>query len=94
LSANGILAHETPPARMVTVRQVSATVVAPVILLLVILAVDLWIYKDARAHCDSGRPVVVTIGSITIDTPATWLGGCLVLSIVFIPLYFVAREAA
>jgi len=73
---------------------VPATVLAPVILLLVILAVDLWIYRDSRAHCDRGRPVVVRIGSITVDTPEAWLTGCLLLSLVFIPLYLVAREAA
>lgn len=37
---------------------------------------------------------MVTIGSITIDAPETWLAGCLVLSVVFIPLYFVARDAS
>jgi hypothetical protein len=71
----------------------SATVLAPVILVLVILAVDLWIYKDAKARSGSGRPVFVRIGSITIDTPDAWLAGCLLLSLVFIPLYLLARDA-
>jgi hypothetical protein len=73
---------------------VSATGLAPVILLLVILTVDVWVYKDAREHRDSGRTVVVTIGSITIDTPEAWLAGWVVFSLVFIPLYLVARERA
>ena len=51
-------------------------------------------YKDAGERRDSGRTVVVTIGSITIDTPEAWLAGCVVLSVVCIPLYFVARERA
>ena len=70
----------------------SATALAPVILLLVILTVDVWVYKDARERRDSGRTVVVTIGSITIDTPEAWLAGCVVVSLMFIPLYLVARE--
>jgi hypothetical protein len=73
---------------------VSATVLAPVILLLVILTVAIWVYKDAGARRDSGRTVVVTIGSITIDTPEAWLAGCVVLSVLCIPLYLVARERA
>jgi len=70
------------------------TALVPLGVLLVVVAVDLWIYQDAKAHRDRGRPVMVTIGSITIDAPETWLAGCLMLSVVFLPLYFVARDAS
>src|SRR5579875_181975 len=74
--------------------QLSMTALVPLGVLLVVVAVDLWIYQDAKAHRDRGRPVMVTIGSITIDAPETWLAGCLMLSVVFLPLYFVARDAS
>lgn len=77
-----------------TVRQVSATALAPIIVVLVILTVAIWVYKDPGARRDSGQTVVVTIGSITIDTPEAWLAGCVVLSVLCIPLYLVARESA
>jgi hypothetical protein len=73
---------------------VSAPALVPLAVLLTILAVDLWIYNDARERRDDGRPVVAALGSLTIDTPAAWLAGCLVLSIVFIPLYLAARDDA
>lgn len=65
---------------------------APTVVLLAILTVAMWVYRDAREHRDSGRPVAITIGSLTIDTPEAWLTGCLVFSIVFIPIYLVARQ--
>jgi hypothetical protein len=71
---------------------VSAWALAPLVVLLAILAIDLWVYGDARERRDSGRPVVAAIGSLIIDTPEAWLAGCLVLSIVFIPLYLAARD--
>ena len=70
----------------------SAPTLVPLGVLLAILAIDLWIYNDARAHRADGRPVVAMLGSLTIDTPEAWLAGCLLLSIVFIPLYLAARD--
>jgi hypothetical protein len=71
---------------------VSAPALLPLIVLLAILAIDLWVYSDARQRRDIGRPVVGAIGSLRIDTPEAWLAGCLLLSIVFIPLYVAARN--
>lgn len=73
---------------------VSAAVLAPIILVVVLVIVDGWIYTDARAHRDRGETVVVRIGSVTIDTPEAWLAACLALSLLFIPLYLVARDQA
>ena len=70
----------------------STPALAPLAVLLAILAIDLWVYNDARERRDNGRPVVAVIGSLTVNTPGAWLAGCLVLSIVFIPLYLAARE--
>jgi hypothetical protein len=71
---------------------VSAAALVPLVVLLALVTIDLWIYSDARARREEGRPVVAAIGSFTIDTPEAWIAGCLLLSIVFIPLYFMARE--
>ena len=63
----------------------------PVLVLLVILAIDLWVYADAKQRADHGAPVVVRIGAIVLKTPETWFVGCLILWIVFFPLYMVRR---
>jgi hypothetical protein len=70
---------------------VSALALLPLVVLLAILAIDLLVYDDAKKRRDSRRPVVAAIGPLRIDTPEAWLAGCLVLSIVFIPLYLTAR---
>jgi len=63
----------------------------PVLVPLVILAIDLWVYADAKQRADQGAPVVVRIGAFVLETSETWLVGCLVLWIFFFPLYMVSR---
>ncbi|HZW45010.1 MAG TPA: hypothetical protein VFF32_11560 [Dermatophilaceae bacterium] len=62
----------------------------PALVLLVILAIDLWVYADAKQRADQGAPVVVRIGAFVLETPETWFVGCLVLWILFFPLYTVS----
>jgi hypothetical protein len=69
----------------------STTALAPVLLLVAILAADLWVWSDARAQSERGTPVVASVGRLQIDTPSTWFIGCLVLFVVFFPLYLAAR---
>ena len=38
-----------------------------------VVALVLWVYVDASSRQGTGREVVVTIGSFTIDTPLAWL---------------------
>ena len=66
----------------------------PVVLLIVILGVDLFVYSDAKAHENRGRPVEFSNGLVTLDTPAAWLLGCVVIFVVCIPLYFTMRRQA
>ena len=68
-----------------------ATTYLPAFVLVAFLAVDAWVYTDARAQQNAGTPVVCTIGSFVIDTPIAWFVVCLVLFIVFVPLYIVGR---
>jgi hypothetical protein len=63
----------------------------PILFLLVAVAIDLWVYADARAHSERGTPVVLSTDFLTADTPAAWFFGCLLLSIVFLPLYIMTR---
>ena len=59
----------------------------PMVVLIILLAVDAWIYADAMERVRQGRPVSVALGSLRLQTPAAWLLGCLTLWVVFVPLY-------
>ena len=65
--------------------------VVPVVVLLIVLLTDAWVYLDANAHLAQGEPVVVTFGSFSIGSPTMWFVVCLVLWILAFPLYIVAR---
>lgn len=64
----------------------------PLGVLLMILASDVWVYQDAQAQSRGGTPVFFRFGTLTIDTPAAWFIACLILWIVFFPLYLTARR--
>ena len=64
----------------------------PILVLLVVVAIDLWVYADARAHSERGTPVVFSTDFLTVDTPVAWFFGCLLLSVVFLPLYLALRD--
>jgi hypothetical protein len=72
-------------------RMLSLSGLAPILVLLLLGAIDLWVYVDAKAHSERGTPVVFSTVFLTVDTPAAWFFGCLLLSIVFIPLYITIR---
>jgi hypothetical protein len=65
----------------------------PLIVLAIVVIVDLWVYVDARAQEQRGSPIVCSLGAFVVDTPGTWLVCCLVLFLVFVPLYLVGRAA-
>jgi hypothetical protein len=65
----------------------------PVVALAVVVIVDVWVYVDARAQEQRGTPVVFSLGSFVVDTPGTWFACCIVLFIIFVPLYLVGRAA-
>ena len=72
----------------------AATALAPVFLWLVVLVVDMWVYADAKAQRERGTPVAFSIGTFHIETPGAWFFCCLVLWLVFLPLYFISRGQA
>ena len=66
----------------------------PIVALLVVVATDLWVYADAKAHHEAGTPVVFSTGFLEVETPAAWFVGCLLLWVVFLPIYLTARKQA
>ncbi len=63
-----------------------------VVILLVVLASDVWVYLDAARQRDAGEPVVLVVGNLRIETPEAWLLACLILWIVALPLYLTGRR--
>ena len=64
----------------------------PITVVIVILAAEVWVYTDAKAHAEHGVPVVFSVGSIQLDSPEIWAVVCLVLSVLCFPLYFASRN--
>ena len=64
-----------------------------VLLFIVIVGCDGWVYRDAKQHVAHGDAVMATIGPVTIDTPTAWAVVCLVTFVVSFPLYLVARSS-
>ena len=69
----------------------SVTALVPILVLLAVLATDGWVYADAKAQDERGTPVVFSSGTFKMETPAAWFFGCLLLWILFFPLYITRR---
>jgi amino acid transporter len=67
---------------------------APIFLVLLLVGVSLWVFRDAGAHAERGRPVRFAAGSIEVSAPAVWAVGCLFLCVIFMPLYLTCRRQA
>ena len=72
----------------------SGSAIAPIVLLVAVLASDAWVAWDAARRHDRGDDVVASIGPLTLDRPEVWLMACLVLWIVAFPAYLVARRGS
>jgi hypothetical protein len=70
----------------------SGQLVGSLMTLLVVVLADAWVFLDATARAGRARPVVATIGNLTLETPTVWLLGCVVLWVLFFPMYLVARS--
>ena len=68
-----------------------ARILLPLVVLAVFLAVDAWVYFDARAQAEHGTPVVFSLGAFVVDTPEMWFACCLILFVIFVPLYLAGR---
>jgi hypothetical protein len=72
----------------------STVSLVPIFLVLLIAATALWVYQDATAHARRDTPVRFVAGSIEVSTPIVWAVGCLVLWVIFMPLYVTCRKQA
>ncbi len=69
------------------------TILAPLVIAVVVVCVDVWVLVDARRWARRGTPVVFRLGSFTIGTPEAWVVACLLLFVIFVPIYAVARRS-
>jgi hypothetical protein len=60
------------------------------LVLLAVLTTDAWVYSDARERLRRGNRVAVSVGSVRVETPEAWFLACLILWVVFLPLYLTA----
>lgn len=70
----------------------SPSVVGPLLLVLVIVITDAWVGWDATTLKARGETVYVSLGRLTISEPLHWVLACLLLWIVFFPMYLAARR--
>lgn len=59
----------------------------------VVVCVDVWVLADARRWARQGTPVVFRFGPFTIATPEAWALACLLLFVISVPIYAVARRS-
>jgi hypothetical protein len=71
-----------------------ASLVVTLVLMVAILASDFWIYVDATAHEERGRPVIARVGALEVARPQMWLTAVVIVWVLFFPLYIVARKAS
>ena len=64
--------------------------VISILTLVLVFTFDVWVYRDAGERQRRGDPVGVSLASFRVDTPEAWFLGCLVLWVVFVPLYLTA----
>ncbi|GAA0384614.1 hypothetical protein Acor_47720 [Acrocarpospora corrugata] len=65
----------------------SASALVPLLVLSLLVAVDAWVYADAKGRMKRGYPVVFAVGNFRAGTPEAWMMSCLVAGVAFIPLY-------
>lgn len=62
--------------------------------LALLVPVDVWVFLDARRRERDHDQVQLEIGPLRFERPTQWLAGCLLLFVVFVPAYLVARQHA
>ena len=70
----------------------TSSVITATFLVVVIASVSYWVRIDARKRLHGGRPVGAVLLGFTIDEPETWAVLCLLMSVLFIPMYLLARR--
>lgn len=70
----------------------SPTLLGPLVLLALLLLTVAWVYQDATTHAEDGERVVLWTPAFRLESPAAWAAVCLVLWVLFFPLYLRARR--
>jgi hypothetical protein len=70
------------------------TVLASLLVAGVAAITDLWVFLDARRWARRGTPVCLRVGAFVVETPEAWAVACLLLFVVFVPIYAVARRSS
>jgi hypothetical protein len=73
---------------------VPAASLGSLLLVLVFVASDIWVFVDAKRCSQAGSPVFLRIGRLSLETPLAWFVGCVLLWIFFFPMYLVSRSHA
>ncbi len=68
------------------------TALLPLLVLSVVAGTATWVYSDAQRRDADGYPVVVTFGPFTLGSPGVWAAACVIVWILILPLYLVARR--
>jgi hypothetical protein len=71
---------------------VDPSLLAATLLAVVVAGISSWVLSDARRRVHRGRHVVVVFLGYTINRPETWAVLCLFLSVLFVPIFLVARR--
>lgn len=66
----------------------------PILVLVLAVGSDLWVYYDAKAQWERGTPVFFSTSFLRLDSPAAWFVACLVVWVIFFPIYVVGRNQA
>jgi len=74
-------------------RAVESSGVIALIVVAVVAGCSYWVFRDARARVERRRPVVAVVFGLTIDNPQMWAVLCVFVSVIFVPMYLVARAA-
>ncbi len=69
------------------------SIFSALVLVAVVAVCSYWVLQDAQARTEHHRPVVAVFLGFTIESPQTWAVLCLFVSVLFVPMYFVARRA-
>ncbi len=64
----------------------------PIVVVILVLGTDIWVYRDATTRTEQGDPVVFSIGSIQLDSPEVWAVVCFVLWVLAFPIYLASRN--
>jgi hypothetical protein len=64
----------------------------PIVAVLLIVGTGVWVYTDARTRAAEGDPVVLSIGSIQLDSPEVWTVACVILWVLAFPAYLASRN--